>query len=74
VYVRRRRTTTTVLACILQSARERSAAEAAAGGCAFEATADELISTIHGHPTVSEAVREAVLAAEKRAIHMPNRK
>ena len=40
----------------------------------LEATADELISTIHGHPTVSEAVREAVLAAEKRAIHMPNRK
>ena len=38
----------------------------------LEATADELISTIHGHPT--EAVREAVLAAEKRAIHMPNRK
>ena len=40
----------------------------------LEATVDELISTIHGHPTVSEAVREAALAAEKRAIHMPNRK
>jgi len=39
----------------------------------LEATVDELISTIHGHPTVSEAMREAVLAAEKRAIHMPNR-
>lgn len=39
----------------------------------LEATVDELISTIHGHPTVSEAVREAVLAVEKRAIHMPNR-
>lgn len=40
----------------------------------LEATAEEIISTIHGHPTVSEALREAVLAAEKRAIHMPNRK
>ncbi len=39
----------------------------------LEATVEELISTIHGHPTVSESVREAFLAAEKRAIHMPNR-
>lgn len=38
----------------------------------LEATVDELISTIHGHPTVSEAVREAALAVEKRTIHMPN--
>jgi len=35
----------------------------------LEATVDELIDTIHGHPTVSEAVREAALAVEKRAIH-----
>lgn len=35
----------------------------------LEATVEELIDTIHGHPTVSEAVREAALAAEKRAIH-----
>ena len=40
----------------------------------LEATADELIDTIHGHPTVSEALREAALAAEGRAIHMPNAK
>ena len=39
----------------------------------LEATVEELISTIHGHPTVSESMREAFLAAEKRAIHMPNR-
>ena len=39
----------------------------------LEATADELITTIHGHPTVAEAVREAFLASEGRAIHMPNR-
>ena len=35
----------------------------------LEATTDELISTIHAHPTISEAVREAMLATEKRAIH-----
>ncbi|HWP51346.1 MAG TPA: dihydrolipoyl dehydrogenase [Clostridia bacterium] len=39
----------------------------------LEATADELISTIHAHPTVAEAVRECALAANKRAIHIPNR-
>lgn len=38
-----------------------------------ESTLDELIATIHAHPTVGEAVREAGLAAKKRAIHVPNR-
>ncbi len=32
-------------------------------------TLEDLIRTIHAHPTVSEAVREAALAAEGRAIH-----
>lgn len=36
-----------------------------------EATLDEIIATIHAHPTISEAVREAALAAGKRAIHIP---
>lgn len=39
----------------------------------MEATVDELIRTIHAHPTVSEAIKEAMLASDKRAIHMPNR-
>lgn len=38
----------------------------------LEATVEELIQTIHAHPTVSEAIREGALAAEKRAIHIPN--
>ncbi len=38
----------------------------------LEATVEELIDTIHGHPTVSESLREAALAVEKRAIHIPN--
>lgn len=31
----------------------------------------EIISTIHSHPTVTEALREAALSAEGRAIHIP---
>lgn len=38
----------------------------------LEATAEELISTIHSHPTVTETLREAALNVEKRAIHMKN--
>lgn len=48
--------------------------EEAALAMRLECTAEELIDTIHCHPTVSEALRECVMAAEKRAIHMPNRK
>jgi dihydrolipoamide dehydrogenase len=35
----------------------------------LEATTEELICTIHAHPTMHEAVHEAALAAEGRAIH-----
>ena len=38
-----------------------------------EATLDELIATIHSHPTVTETMREAALNVEKRAIHTMNR-
>ncbi|MBQ4426091.1 MAG: dihydrolipoyl dehydrogenase [Lachnospiraceae bacterium] len=40
----------------------------------MEGTAEELINTIHAHPTISEAIREAVLSSQGRAIHMPNKK
>jgi len=36
-----------------------------------ELTGDEIIETIHPHPTLSEGLREAVLAAEGRPIHIP---
>jgi len=39
----------------------------------LEATVDEVIATIHAHPTLGEAIREAALAVEKRAIHLPNK-
>ena len=38
----------------------------------LEATVEELISTIHSHPTVTETMREAALNVEKRAIHTKN--
>ena len=36
-----------------------------------ELTADEIIETIHPHPTLSEGLREAMLAVEGRPIHIP---
>ncbi len=36
-----------------------------------ELTADEIIETIHPHPTLSEGLREAVLTAEGRSIALP---
>jgi dihydrolipoamide dehydrogenase len=35
----------------------------------LEATADEVIHTVHAHPTLSEAIWESALAAEGRSIH-----
>ena len=39
----------------------------------YGASCEDLQRTIHAHPTLSEAVHEAALAADKRAIDMPNR-
>jgi dihydrolipoamide dehydrogenase len=36
-----------------------------------ELTTDEIAETIHPHPTLSEGLREAVLAVEGRPIHIP---
>ncbi len=35
----------------------------------LEATAEDIISTVHAHPTMSEAIHEAALATEGRMIH-----
>ncbi|WP_439133652.1 dihydrolipoyl dehydrogenase [Pseudomaricurvus sp.] len=40
----------------------------------FGSTAEDIGMTVHGHPTFSEAVKEAALAVNGHAIHMPNRK
>lgn len=36
-----------------------------------ELTSDEIIETIHPHPTLSEGLREAILAVSGRPVHIP---
>jgi dihydrolipoamide dehydrogenase len=36
----------------------------------FGGSAEDLARTCHAHPTLTEAVKEAAMAVEKRAIHM----
>ncbi len=37
----------------------------------FSATAEDLARTIHAHPSISEALHEAALALDNRALHLP---
>ena len=39
----------------------------------YSASTEDLQRTIHAHPTLSEALHEAALAADKRAIDIPNK-
>jgi dihydrolipoamide dehydrogenase len=39
----------------------------------YSASSEDLQRTMHAHPTLSEAVHEAALAADKRAIDFVNR-
>ena len=39
----------------------------------FGSTAEDIGMTVFGHPTFSEAVKEAALSVNGHAIHMPNR-
>jgi dihydrolipoamide dehydrogenase len=36
----------------------------------FAGSAEDIAPTCHAHPTLSEAVREAALAVDRRAIHL----
>lgn len=40
----------------------------------FQGTAEDIARTVFAHPTLSEAIHEAALAADNRALHIPNRK
>lgn len=62
-----------ILGVHMVGARATDLIAEAALAIGLEATTEEIIATIHAHPTVAEAVREAVLAVDKRAIHIPNR-
>ena len=39
----------------------------------YSASTEDLQLTMHAHPTLSEALHEAALAADKKAIDFPNR-
>ena len=41
-----------------------------AAAMAFGASSEDIARTCHGHPTMNEAVKEAALAVDKRAIHI----
>lgn len=40
----------------------------------FSASAEDLARTIHAHPSISEAIHEAALALDNRALHLPPNK
>lgn len=40
----------------------------------FSASTEDIQRTIHSHPTLSEAMHEAALAVDKRALHAINKK
>ena len=39
----------------------------------YRGSSEDIGVTVHSHPTLSEAVKEAALNVEKRAIHIGNR-
>jgi dihydrolipoamide dehydrogenase len=57
---------------ILQHAASELIAEAASV-MEFGGSSEDLGRTCHSHPTLSEAVKEAALSVEKRALHIVNR-
>jgi dihydrolipoamide dehydrogenase len=57
---------------ILQHAASELIAEAASV-MEFGGSSEDLGRTTHSHPTLSEAVKEAALSVEKRALHIVNR-
>ena len=40
----------------------------------FQGSAEDIALTVFGHPTMSEAVHEAALMLDERAIHLPNKR
>ena len=57
---------------ILQHAASELIAEAASV-MEFSGSSEDLARTCHSHPTLSEAVKEAAMNVEKRALHILNR-
>lgn len=63
-----------VLGCHIVGASAADLAQQVTIAMEFGATAEDLSQMVFGHPTLSEAVHEAALAANGRAIHVANKK
>jgi dihydrolipoamide dehydrogenase len=63
-----------VLGCHIVGASAADLVQQVAIAMEFGATADDIGMTVFGHPTLSEAVHEAALAVNGKAIHVANKK
>ncbi len=63
-----------VLGCHIVGPNASDLVQQVAIAMEFGTTAEDIGMTVFGHPTFSEAVKEAALAVNGHAIHMPNRK
>ena len=63
-----------VLGCHIVGASASDLVQSVAIAMEFGATAEDIGMTVFGHPTFSEAVKEAALAVNGHAIHMPNKR
>lgn len=63
-----------VLGCHIVGPNAADLVQQVAIAMEFGATAEDIGLTVFGHPTFSEAVKEAALAVNGHAIHIPNRK
>lgn len=63
-----------ILGCHIVGPSASDLAQQVAIAMEFGSTAEDIGMTVFGHPTFSEAVKEAALAVNNHAIHMPNRK
>jgi dihydrolipoamide dehydrogenase len=62
-----------VLGCHIVGPSASDLVQSVALAMEFGTTAEDIGMTVFGHPTFSEAVKEAALAVNGHAIHMPNR-
>ncbi len=63
-----------VLGCHIVGPNASDLVQQVAIAMEFGSSAEDIGMTVFGHPTFSEAVKEAALAVGGHAIHMPNRK
>jgi dihydrolipoamide dehydrogenase len=63
-----------VLGCHIVGPNAADLVQQVAIAMEFGSSAEDIGLTVFGHPTFSEAVKEAALAVNGHAIHMPNRK